>query len=250
MFAAELVPVNSGGNSATSAHARLERGFTLLSYALLVHAFSSISGALSTGLYGLSGPSAIGFLPIMGAIFRIIGIGLLVIVFILMAGSVTYSKRAVVSLQGETPNHVRLERTFMITAYAFLIPIGMLAYLSWGRHPTRDLAEVVLTSLLFFLLAGAAFSLLAAMSLPVTLLSKVFARTLANVGFGLGVIAVVSELTVSLMAFGRAPGTLEIVFGGYPLLNLSLPFGTLLSVGLILVWRASRSVQLSSLWRE
>jgi hypothetical protein len=207
-----------------------------MSAAVLTYVASALAGATSAGFfvaaaYGLPLGNA-------GVIALLAGLILAALSFILVP--LAYSKLRKASEEStDLERAVRIGRPILQLAYLFLAMAGPLILVGGF---TKGGLVIVQAGVIISLPAALAF--LTAITIPAVTLAKNVRKNGAIGGAVLVSIASVAELVLALATIftSRVVGPFWFGLGGYPLLNWSLPFGTLVAIGYLMIWATYRSL--------
>ena len=214
----------------------LATGFTQMSAAVLTYVASALAGATSAGFfvaatYGLPLGNA-------GVIALLAGLILTALSFTLVP--LAYSELRKGSEEGtDLKQALRIGRHILGIAYLVLAVAGALILVGGF---TRGGFVFVGAGVVMTLPVALAF--LTAIAIPAATLAKNVRKNVAIGGAVLVSVASVAELVLGLATIfaSRVVGPFWFGLGGYPLLNWSLPFGTLVAIGYLMIWSTYRSL--------
>src|SRR2546422_1494489 len=220
---------------------RIPRGLASISRALLIYAVSASLTTLSAWLffaandaYYRQDPST-GTLNVGGFVTVYAGLALDAIAFIYLALSFRQLRPEIVHSAPELASAMARSRNALFAACfaavlsAFLIPLAFLS-----RSAAQLSAALVI---LVSFATAAAFLFLTSVGLPVVHLAREGERSIALVAVAFGAAGIIGEAAASvfdLTATATVPANL-ITYGGWPLLNFSIPFGPFVAVSALIM---------------
>lgn len=220
---------------------RLQRGFRLLSVALLVYAVSAASSAISAGLFVAaflesSGPVT-GALGTAGSVTLVLGLGLagFSFAFVVTGFSVLYrGPRAADLLIARAISRAHVLALF---AYGLSIVAGTLLVFGFFTKGGSAIFELGVVAS-----APAAFAFVAAVTLPAVNLARRPGPVLAWAGGAVVIAGSVGELILALRPQSGITTPDWLTLGGFPLINWNLPFGIIVAAGAVMLWCAYRFI--------
>jgi hypothetical protein len=174
-----------------------------------------------------------------------VGAILLVLSLFLMAAAFAGLRRDHRGAETTAKRAFGLALGWMGLGYLFLglVPVVYLMMLPFREPPLHLPRALVVVA------AASAMAFLAAVSIPALAMGRGLGPWLTSAGAALGAVGTLGQLALGLSnprgIFGaydpRNPPSL-LMFGGFPLANWNLPFGSVVSLGAFLLWLAYRFV--------
>jgi hypothetical protein len=206
---------------------KFNRGLRLISVALLVYAGSAALSASSAGVWsGAFGTPLTAVHHRLADLALLLAMSLAAVSLVLLVVSFTDLGKGCKTAPPRVAATISVARTVVRLGYGFLAVTGVvfpIAFFGKGYSQTA-LPWLVLIS------AGAAIALLFAVTVPLIRLGSPRSAPVAWTSIAAGTAAVIAEAWFALRLGDPRYVTTWVSFGGYPLVNWNLPFGSVVAV--------------------